>query len=168
MIDLMPFRASCIDRQKLLGVNPWRLFVLNVFPAIALMIRRKRIIKPSLAAFGIDRFFVRMIFRLFGLRDFLSIGPAYREKISQAKKAKYHANKEAINAKRRQRWLDDPFSPDHKGNRWKDIKHKQPPWVDSKQLLTIYATCPEGHQVDHIVPLRGLIDGVPVSGLHVP
>ena len=48
--------------------------MLNVFPAIALMIRRKRIIKPSLAAFGIDRFFVRMIFRLFGLRDFLSIG----------------------------------------------------------------------------------------------
>jgi 5-methylcytosine-specific restriction endonuclease McrA len=39
-----------------------------------------------------------------------------------------------------------------------------PKWVDQKQLKEIYKACPVGMEVDHIVPLKGII----VSGLHVP
>lgn len=38
-----------------------------------------------------------------------------------------------------------------------------PSWADMAEISKIYALCPEGHQVDHIVPLQG----VNVCGLHV-
>ncbi|RZK44837.1 MAG: hypothetical protein EOO61_02385 [Hymenobacter sp.] len=38
-----------------------------------------------------------------------------------------------------------------------------PKWADLIAILDIYATCPEGYQVDHIIPLRGET----VCGLHV-
>jgi len=44
------------------------------------------------------------------------------------------------------------------------IKRCTPPWVDKRQIVEVYKNCPEGHHVDHIVPLRGAV----VSGLHVP
>ena len=44
-----------------------------------------------------------------------------------------------------------------------------PTWVNRFELVAIYAACPDGHHVDHIVPLKGITpDGRPVSGLHVP
>ena len=44
-----------------------------------------------------------------------------------------------------------------------------PRWVDRRQLAAIYAGCPEGCEVDHIVPIVGITpDGLRVSGLHVP
>ena len=39
-----------------------------------------------------------------------------------------------------------------------------PKWVDRSMLATIYANCPSGYDVDHIVPLKG----ANVCGLHVP
>jgi hypothetical protein len=39
-----------------------------------------------------------------------------------------------------------------------------PYWVNKQEIRTIYNNCPEGYQVDHIIPLRGNY----VCGLHVP
>jgi len=38
-----------------------------------------------------------------------------------------------------------------------------PCWADREAIQRIYENCPEGHQVDHAIPLRGKL----VSGLHV-
>ena len=45
-----------------------------------------------------------------------------------------------------------------------DKLNATPKWVDRKELKRIYAECPPGYHVDHIVPLKNNI----VSGLHVP
>lgn len=39
-----------------------------------------------------------------------------------------------------------------------------PKWVDQEKLCQIYADCPDGYHVDHIIPLRG----ENFCGLHVP
>ena len=44
------------------------------------------------------------------------------------------------------------------------IKIQTPPWVSKATIDSIYAGCPIGHEVDHIVPLHGRY----VSGLHIP
>lgn len=41
---------------------------------------------------------------------------------------------------------------------------RTPLWADHEAIRQIYLKCPPGHDVDHIVPLRGRR----VSGLHVP
>ena len=41
---------------------------------------------------------------------------------------------------------------------------RTPSWANEKRTKEIYKNCPEGHHVDHIIPLQGKI----VSGLHVP
>ena len=38
-----------------------------------------------------------------------------------------------------------------------------PPWADLEKIKEFYQNCPEGHHVDHIVPLRHPL----VCGLHV-
>lgn len=92
----------------------------------------------------------------------------YVEKVSQQKKARYKIRKDEINAKRRERWLNDPHCPARKYFRRKDVKDRTPKWVDQNAILDFYALCPKGKHVDHIIPLKGLIDGRPVTGLHVP
>lgn len=91
----------------------------------------------------------------------------YRAKLSNKSKERYALLKDNLNAKRRERWANDPLSPDRKYYRRKDVKDKTPKWVDLNEILAIYAKCPKGYHVDHIIPLRGLIDGRPVTGLHV-
>ena len=39
-----------------------------------------------------------------------------------------------------------------------------PTWVNKKEIQDIYLNCPEGYEVDHIIPLKGKN----VCGLHVP
>jgi hypothetical protein len=94
--------------------------------------------------------------------------PEYREKVSAQKKARYASRKEDLNAKRRDRWANDPTCPDRGQHRRKDVKDRTPAWVTPKEIQVVYAACPKGMHVDHIVPLRGIIDGRPVTGLHVP
>lgn len=43
------------------------------------------------------------------------------------------------------------------------IIQRTPPWADLKVIRAIYEACPPGHEVDHVLPLRGKT----VSGLHV-
>ncbi len=40
---------------------------------------------------------------------------------------------------------------------------RTPPWADMKAIAVFYDNCPEGYEVDHIVPLQGK----KISGLHV-
>lgn len=44
------------------------------------------------------------------------------------------------------------------------IERATPPWADLAAIKAVYAACPPGHEVDHIVPLKGAT----VCGLHVP
>lgn len=41
---------------------------------------------------------------------------------------------------------------------------RTPAWANLEKIKNIYQLCPEGHHVDHIIPLQGKL----VSGLHVP
>lgn len=41
---------------------------------------------------------------------------------------------------------------------------RTPVWADLNKIKEIYANCPPGYEVDHIIPLQGEL----VSGLHVP
>ena len=100
-------------------------------------------------------------------RDRYENDPKYRQRVAEIKKVSYDARKEELNTKRRDRWASDPNNPARLYYRRKDVKDKTPAWADKSLILEIYARCPEGYEVDHIIPLRGLIDGRPVSGLHV-
>jgi hypothetical protein len=77
------------------------------------------------------------------------------------------ANKDRINAHNRK------YMKTEKGkavNREKSAyrralkKQATPPWIDRKVLKEIYANCPKGYHVDHIIPL----ESDDVCGLHVP
>ena len=79
---------------------------------------------------------------------------------------------------RRKRIAADPTYRDRlraAEKRWRDrnkhlarlrrhiIKERTPAWSEREQIADFYAGCPTGHEVDHIVPLKGRF----VSGLHV-
>ncbi len=100
-------------------------------------------------------------------RDKYQEDQAYREKIALQKKANYEKRKPEINEARRLAWQNDSYCSARKYYRRKDVKDKTPPWVDLSEILEFYAKCPPGYEIDHIVPLRGIIDGRQVSGLHV-
>jgi len=61
----------------------------------------------------------------------------------------YKANKNAINAKNRNRQLAKIF--------------RTPKWADLQAIKEFYINCPKDMTVDHIIPLQGKL----VSGLHV-
>ena len=94
--------------------------------------------------------------------------PEYRARIVEQKKRRYEKHKERLNEERRQRYATDP---DYRASTLahnRRLQNRQPEWVDTQALRDFYRACPEDHEVDHIVPIKGKIDGVPVSGLHVP
>ena len=52
----------------------------------------------------------------------------------------------------------------HAAARRKRVKRATPAWADMLEIVDFYSARPEGHHVDHVIPLRGKL----VSGLHVP
>ena len=43
------------------------------------------------------------------------------------------------------------------------VKQRTPAWADKQKIVEFYKNCPKGHQVDHVIPLRGEL----VSGFHI-
>lgn len=109
------------------------------------------------------------------------------EKTKEQTRRKYYANQEAIVERARTDRLTEP--PEKRSARleqaklkariWrannvkhhlalttahkKAIKQRTPSWADLQKIVEFYKNCPEGYQVDHIIPLRGK----KVSGLHI-
>lgn len=91
----------------------------------------------------------------------------YNKRRKELKRVKYHESKDSLNQKRRERYSSDA---DYRANCLSQCsgrrKHK-PKWVKTDDLKEFYKNCPKGYEVDHIVPLNGVVDGRKVCGLHV-
>ncbi len=79
--------------------------------------------------------------------------PVYVAKRQALKKARYDILKDELNAKRREIWATIPDCAARKHYRRKDVKDRTPLWVNPNDFLPIYAACPKGFHVDHIIPL---------------
>lgn len=72
-------------------------------------------------------------------------------------------NKEyQLNYRRKWREANPELSRAQVSARRKKVRQATPPWADLKAITEFYLNCPEGHHVDHVIPLRGKL----VSGLH--
>jgi len=88
-----------------------------------------------------------------------------KQKLKEAGQQWADENKEKKQAQWREWYSRNKAKQLAKYNFEKAEKIKRtPPWVDKQELDKIYENRPEGHHVDHIVPLRGKN----ISGLHVP
>jgi hypothetical protein len=67
-------------------------------------------------------------------------------------------------------WLWRLLNPDKncaKSNR-RRARKAHPPWADQQAIAAVYAACPPGMVIDHIIPLTGrTVEGYSVSGLHI-
>ena len=80
-------------------------------------------------------------------------------------KACYNVNRRVNNPVGRARKWDSAISRKrYHRNAYKAAKSQRTPvWADIERIKEIYNDCPEGYEVDHIIPLRGKF----VSGLHL-
>ncbi len=90
------------------------------------------------------------------------------EKIKAYRKKWLAKNKERYDSSRR-RWVrENGKKVLAETRKYQAAKiHRTPKWLTKEQKLTMrtfYENCPDGYEVDHIVPLQGK----EVSGLHVP
>ena len=101
------------------------------------------------------------------------------EKRSVAGKERYERNKVWQHLRGRTRWVAHKEKVTKSTNRWLDNnigmrvfyankrrsakKHRTPAWANLEAIKTIYANCPEGYHVDHVIPLQGKN----VSGFHI-
>jgi hypothetical protein len=72
-----------------------------------------------------------------------------KEKVSQTNKA----------------WVDknDGIWTFYAAKRRCSLKNRTPSWANLSEIKRMYENCPDGHHVDHIIPLQGKF----VSGFHV-
>jgi hypothetical protein len=93
--------------------------------------------------------------KLVQLARILRANEPAEKRIARLEKAKLKARLwRANNPKHR-----NALSTAHK----KVVKQRTPAWADSKKIVEFYKNCPKGHQVDHVIPLRGEL----VSGFHI-
>lgn len=93
--------------------------------------------------------------------------PSCKECQNKKQQEKYHSDAEyrAKNLEAASNWRrDNPerMKAAYAKRRAKKIQRKVA-WADDKKIKEIYDKCPQGYEVDHIIPLQGKL----VSGLHV-
>lgn len=87
-----------------------------------------------------------------------------KERHNQATKEYYEQNKEWILEKQREYAANNKDRAREKAALRRAAKIERTPlWADRSSIKDFYANCPEGFDVDHIIPLQGET----VSGLHV-
>lgn len=91
-----------------------------------------------------------------------------KDKVRERHKKWRQANEEIIKKYSKEYDLKFPEKNREKCRRYQAAKLKAvPAWITKEHIVEmqkIYANCPEGYEVDHIVPIQGKN----VSGLHVP
>lgn len=96
------------------------------------------------------------------IRDWFARNPGYNAKMCAAG---YQRHRKKRDKKNREWMVANPWyaAAWQAGNRARR-RSAMPSWVDTSFMKIIYECCPDGHHVDHIVPLKG----ANVCGLHVP
>jgi hypothetical protein len=86
-------------------------------------------------------------------------------------RATYQVNAEAQRERSRMKWVRDKEKVKATNKAWADknpgiwnhygakrraaIRQRTPSWADLQSIKQFYINCPDGHHVDHVVPLRG-------------
>lgn len=91
----------------------------------------------------------------------------YNKRRKELRRIKYHENKESLNEQRRERYSSDADYRARCISQCSGRRIHKPKWVNNAELKEFYKNCPKGCEVDHIIPLNGVVDGRKVCGLHV-
>ncbi len=93
----------------------------------------------------------------------------YRNKVCSVSKARWETHKDQMISAHK-KWVSKnrekvlAYGRYHRSLRRALERMATPPWADLGKIKEIYANCPKGYHVDHIVPLNGKN----ICGLHIP